>query len=168
MRHRRLHLGDRRQLLQRAAQVAVVVDRLGHDGGQHQIARRQAQHVELAAQVLAQAGLRGGHLERAELAVFGPAHRAGALRAPDLAIVGQRLRGFGHHRRRRDRHVGVQRQGFIRALGDFEEGIAPQHVGDHGGEIQRGHLQQPHGMLEARRQCLRLLVLVPEFHCSHL
>ena len=43
------------------------------------------------------------------------------------------------------------RAGVVRRVLDFEEGVAPHGVVHFLGEVERGQLQQPHGVLQPRR-----------------
>ena len=54
----------------RVALIAHLRDDLVPARRQQQVPRRQTQHIQLAAQMLPQAGLRGGHFQRAHFAVF--------------------------------------------------------------------------------------------------
>ena len=143
-------------LLEGHAQVAVVVERFDDRAGEHVVARLERQHVSLAVQVRAQAHVGGDHVEHAEVALAALLAQARGRLLPALALVGRI--GDRRHRLEIDapRLAVAGRRGIdlgrvVRRVLDLEKRIAAHRVVHFLGEIERGELQQPDGVLQPRR-----------------
>ena len=140
------------------AQVAVVVERLDDRAGERVIALLERQHVDLAVQVLAQADVGGDHVERADVAVARPAGARSTTTAASCRARTARRRSAPIASRSMPRGspspsaaAMSTSAGVVRRILDLEEGIAAHRVVHFLGEIERGELQQPHRVLQARR-----------------
>jgi hypothetical protein len=123
------------------------------------VANRQRQHVDLAAQVRPQADVGGDEIERADVRFAVVVAQPGSGLLPVLALVGHlAVAAVGDHGCLGRRHHAVDggrrsidRLGRIdRPVLDFEERVLAHGVVHLLGEVERGKLQQPHGMLQAR------------------
>jgi hypothetical protein len=176
-RGRRVEVGDLDHLLEIGAQVAVVVQGLHDHLREHEVAQRKRQHGELAVQVRRERGRHRHHVERARLVVVRALARAEAVRLPHVAIAfaGQLALGGtivsvaalrASRRRRRPRRAA--RLGGVFGLGVFlEEGVLAKRVMHLLRELEGGQLQQPHRMLEARRQGLLLALFGAKVQRTH-
>ena len=94
----RRHAAGCRELGERRAQIAVVVERFDDRAGQRVVAWRQGQHIDLGAQERTQADVGGDQVEHADVALGAlRAHARGRL-LPAVALVrrvGDRLLGRG-------------------------------------------------------------------------
>ena len=167
-RGRRVELGDLDQLGQIDAQIAVVVERLDDRFGQHQIAQRQRQHVELAVQMLSQRRLDRHHVHQREVALLARgacsnSRRPASSRARASAIGGRaRSPQRPRSQRRRDGvDTRLRRFGGRSASGSSpsRNGFPPERLVHLLCEVERRKLQQPHGLLQAGRQRLLLPAL---------
>ncbi len=177
----RVEVGHLDHLLQVGAQVAVVVQRLDDHLGQHQVAQRQRQHRQLAVQVRGERGGHGHHVERAGLVVVGTLARPEAVGLPHVAVAlaGQvalgRCHGLGGGLLGLAGLLGLggllRGEAFVALVVGIavllEERVLAQGVVDLLGELERGELQQPNGVLQAGGQRLRLALFRTEVHRTH-
>ena len=157
------HARRRRDLLERGAQVAVVVERFDDRAGEGVVARVERQDVDLGVQVLAQADVGGDQVERAQVALHALGADARRRLLPAVALVrrvadrGEQAVGIAGLQVDRDAVAGGGRVVVGRVL-DFEKGVAAHRVVDLLREVERGQLQQANRMLQARRDGVLLFL----------
>ena len=153
----RRHAARRGDLVERDAQVAVVVERLDDGAGERVVALVERQHVDLAVQVLAQADVGGDQVERADVGFRALRADAGGRLLPGLALV----RRVGDRRRRLEVDAArlavgadladVDAAGVLGRVLDLEEGVASHRVLHLLGEVEGRELKQAYGVLQAGR-----------------